>query len=81
MMAWGLFVVINLEQEAPNSDLGPRKRHLQGEGGLGAALEGNHERPFMLPLCFIEVGYFDRFPLSVYRRTLKILRRWIQMPT
>lgn len=28
-------------------------------------LEGNHEWAFLMPLCFTEVGYFDRFLLSV----------------
>lgn len=58
-------MVINLEQEASNSDLGARKRHCQGEGGPGAASDGNQKWGFMIPLCLTEGGYFDQFPLSV----------------
>lgn len=57
--------VINLDHEAPGSDLVPRKRYPPGEGGLWRSLRYESRAVFMMPPYFTEDDCFDRFPLIV----------------
>lgn len=58
-------MIVSLDQEAPRTDTGLRKRHHHGDGGPYGLIEANDERGFIKSLCFTEASYFDRFPLSV----------------
>lgn len=58
-------LVINLDHDTPGSELVPRKRNHRGEVVSDTSMDVGHDPVFLMPQCFTEDGYFERFPLIV----------------